>query len=64
MNVIDRRFSAQADAAKAERAARKRRFRVVLGIAAILIVAAVLYVVWAFTLCGDCTGIAGLSPPA
>ena len=64
MNVMDRSFSAQADAAKAERAARKRRFRVVLGIAAILIVAAVLYVVWAFTLCGDCTGIAGLSPPA
>ena len=63
MNVIDRRFSAQAAHVAAQlAAARKRHFKVGLGIAAILIVAAALYVVWAFTLCGDCT--AGLSPPA
>ena len=35
-----------------------------LGIAAILIVAAAaFYVVWVFTLCGDCSGPATLPPP-
>jgi type VI protein secretion system component VasF len=60
MNIMDRSFSAQVDAAKAERAARRRK--IALGVAAILVVvvAAAIYV-WAMTLCGDCS--APLSPP-
>jgi hypothetical protein len=64
MNVMDRSFSARAEKAKAEFKARRRR-AVTLGFAAILIVAAAaFYVVWAFTLCGDCSGPATLPPPA
>ena len=62
MNVMDRSFSASAEKAKAEFKARRRR-AVMLGLAAILIVAAAaFYVVWAFTLCGDCSGPATLPP--
>jgi hypothetical protein len=65
MNVMDRSFSARADHAEAKRAAtRKRRRNLALGIAAALIVAAAaFYVVWAFTLCGDCSGPVTLPPP-
>jgi hypothetical protein len=59
MNVMDRSFSAQVDAAKAERAARRRK--IALGVAAILVVVAAAIYVWATTLCGDCS--APLSPP-
>ena len=62
MNVMDRSFSARAEKAKAEFKARRRR-AVMLGLAAILIVAAAFYVVWAFMLCGDCNGPATLPPP-
>ena len=66
MNVMDRSFSARAEKAKAElKATRKRRRDLMLGIAAILIVAAAaFYVVWAFTLCGDCSGPVTFPPPA
>ena len=65
MNVMDRSFSARAEKAEAElKATRRRRRNLTLGIAAILIVAAAaFYVVWAFTLCGDCSGPATLPPP-
>jgi ferric-dicitrate binding protein FerR (iron transport regulator) len=64
MNVMDRSFPARAEKAKAEFKARRRR-AVMLGLAAILIMAAAaFYVVWAFTLCGDCSGPATLPPPA
>lgn len=64
MNVMDRSFSASADHAAAQlKATRQRRRNLILGIAAILIVsAAVFYVVWAFTLCGDCGGQVALPP--
>jgi hypothetical protein len=65
MNVMDRSFSARAEKAKAElKATHKRRRDLMLGIAAILIVAAAaFYVVGVFTLCGDCSGPATLPPP-
>jgi flagellar basal body-associated protein FliL len=65
MNVMDRSFSARAEKAKAElKATRKRRRNLMLGIAAILIVAAAaFYVVWVFTLCGDCSGPVTFPPP-
>jgi len=62
MNVMDRNFSAQAERAEAaRRAARKRR--IVLAAGAVLLLAAALYLVWSFTLCGDCGGPALLAPP-
>jgi hypothetical protein len=62
MNVMDRSFSVHAEAQL--KATRQRRRNLILGIAAILIVsAAVFYVVWAFTLCGDCGGQVALPPP-
>jgi hypothetical protein len=62
MNVMDRSFSAQADAARAERAARRRK--IALRIAAILVVVAAAIYVWATTLCGDCGAPPVLPPPA
>jgi hypothetical protein len=64
MNVMDRSFSVRAEQAKAkQRAARERRRMFALAIAAALIVlGAAFYVVWSFTLCGDC-GAPGLLPP-
>jgi hypothetical protein len=42
----------------------KARRRLILGIVAALVVAAAaFYVVWAFTLCGDCGAPAALPPP-
>jgi hypothetical protein len=40
----------------------KARRQLIIGILAALIVAAALYVVWAFTLCGNCGAPATLPP--
>jgi len=57
MNVLDRGLTVEADQVVAKRIGRRS---LVLGIlAALIVAAAAFYVVWAFTLCGDCG-----APPA
>ena len=65
MNVMDRSFPARADHAAAKvKATRQRRRNLAFGLGATLIMAAAAcYVVWAFTLCGDCIGPVTLPPP-
>jgi hypothetical protein len=64
MNVMDKSLSSAADHEPATvklAATRKRRRAIALGIAAVLIAAAVCYV-WAITVCGDCAS--PLMPPS
>ena len=53
MNVIGRSFSAEANRIKAREAARRGR-RLVLFVAASVILGAAAFYVWATMLCGDC----------
>jgi hypothetical protein len=53
MNVIDRSFSAEANRIKAGEAARRGR-RLVLFVAASVILGAAALYIWATMLCGDC----------
>jgi hypothetical protein len=53
MNVIDRNFSTAANRIKAREAARRGR-RLVLFVAASVILGAAALYIWATMLCGDC----------
>jgi hypothetical protein len=63
MNVMDRSFSAQAEQTKARRRAVRRRRLVLAAAATLIVLAAAFYVVWSFTLCGDCGVATLLAPP-
>ena len=62
MNVIDRSFSAEANRIKAREAARRGRRLVLFVAASVILGAAVLYI-WATILCGDCGTPVRLPPP-
>jgi hypothetical protein len=63
MNVMDRSFSAKADKETTKlQATRKRRWRTAIGVV-IVVVAALVYYIWATTLCGDCGAPVTLPPP-
>ena len=62
MNVMDRGLPVETNRVTAKR---KRPRRLALAVLAGLIVAAVaFYVLWAFTLCGDCGAPTAFPPPA
>jgi hypothetical protein len=64
MNVIDRRFAAEADRhAKAPRARKKLQRRIAILAALAVALAAIVYYVWATTLCGDCGAPMPAPPP-
>jgi hypothetical protein len=61
MNVIDRSFSAEANRIKAREATRRGR-RLVLFVAASVILGATALYIWATMLCGDCGAPVQLPP--